>query len=29
MTDLTKILKVGDRLWDSRYGEVVVTEINT
>jgi hypothetical protein len=24
MTDLTKILKVGDCLWDSRYGEVVV-----
>ena len=27
MTDLTKILKVGDRLWDSRYGEVVVTDV--
>ena len=28
MTDLTKILKAGDRLWDARFGEIVVTEIN-
>jgi len=28
MTDLTKILKVGDRLWDSRYGEVKILALN-
>jgi hypothetical protein len=28
MTDLTKILKKGDRLWDSRYGEVEVLALN-
>ena len=28
MTDLTKILKVGDKLWDSRYGEVEVFLVN-
>jgi hypothetical protein len=29
MTDLTKILKVGDKVWDYRYGEGKVSEIKT